>query len=212
MRNDKGELREWVSGKLDWKAKVVCENCNNTWMSRIESVHAKPSLTDLIVGKANIPISQSRANSIALFAFKTAVIFDHIARNRAPFFERSSRHEFRKSLTIPRNVGMWMAGFHPSGKGLAQTAYHDGAVSEANPILIYVCTYSIEHFALQIVGCKQQGYSRIASSHNFPAVRFWPEVPANLVWPPSSVLRTMGDFNSFADRWNDLDVTEVITP
>jgi hypothetical protein len=206
IRSNSGKLKEWVSDKLDWKAKVVCERCNNTWMNDIENNHAKPSMSDLITGKAGIPIPQSRANSIALFAFKTAVVFDHLRRDHEPFFERSSRHEFRKSLTIPPNLGMWMAAFLPVGKGLAQTAYHDGALSEANPIHMYVCTYGVEHFVVQVVGCQQQGYSHIASAYNFPAVRFWPQVPDNLVWPPSSALRTADEFQSFADRWVDLEV------
>src|SRR5882672_4728774 len=62
----------WSGSELDWTVKVVCEDCNTGWMSRMEEFHAKPSMSDLIVGKLDIPIPQSRANSIALFAFKTA--------------------------------------------------------------------------------------------------------------------------------------------
>lgn len=56
-------ISEWVSERLDWKAKVVCEKCNNTWMSDIENNHAKPAVTDLIVGKVDVPIPRSRARS-----------------------------------------------------------------------------------------------------------------------------------------------------
>jgi hypothetical protein len=207
MRNDKGEvIANWVSGKLNWTAKVVCGRCNSTWMSDIETNHAKPSMTDLISGKLNIPIPQSRANSIALFAFKTAVIFDHLTRDREPFFDRSVRHEFRKSLTIPSDVAMWMAGFLPRGKGEAQTVYHEGGLSEANRIEMYVCTYSVERFVIQVVGCRHQGYSSIASAQEFPAVRFWPKIRDGFIWPASDVLRSVDEFNSFATRWRGLEV------
>jgi len=40
---------------MDWKVRVVCEKCNNTWMSDIEHNHAKPVLTPLVTGQMNIP-------------------------------------------------------------------------------------------------------------------------------------------------------------
>jgi hypothetical protein len=75
-----------IAKELDWTAKVVCKPCNETWMSKIEGDHAKPSMEDLITGKLDIPIMQSRANSIALFGFKTAVVLDHLRRDPEPFF------------------------------------------------------------------------------------------------------------------------------
>src|ERR1700677_4836142 len=75
-----GFVREWKSSELDWKAKVVCGPCNNTWMSEIESKHAKPVMTPLIKGDSAFPIGSSEAHSLALFAFKTAVVLDHAHR------------------------------------------------------------------------------------------------------------------------------------
>src|SRR5713101_1714265 len=78
-KNEKGEIvADWSSEDLNWKARVVCETCNNTWMSNIET-NAKSAMSGLIRGETGV-ISQSCADSIALFAFKTAVIFDHIRR------------------------------------------------------------------------------------------------------------------------------------
>jgi hypothetical protein len=140
-KNEKGEIIvDRISDNLDWKAKVVCEPCNNTWMSEIESKHAKPAMKDLIAGDLDIPVSQARARSIALFAFKTAVIFDHMKRDREPFFLRSVRHRFREHLAIPPQVRMWMARFVPMGKGEAHACYHEGEISLTNRLKLYVCT------------------------------------------------------------------------
>ena len=68
--DEKGQITEWQSKSLDQKARVVCEECNGTWMSDIESQHAKPVMTPLIQGELHIPLSQPNARSIALFAFK----------------------------------------------------------------------------------------------------------------------------------------------
>ena len=114
-----GTEQRFPRAKLDWKAKVVCETCNSTWMSEIESQHAKPSMSDLISGKLDIPIDLPRAASIAVFAFKSVVVVDHMARGRMPFFSQFARYAFARTHTIPANVNMWLAGFLPMGTGVS---------------------------------------------------------------------------------------------
>ena len=121
--------RNWSANQIDWKAKVVCEPCNNGWMSRIEQEHAKPAMADLIAGKVDIPIPQSRATSIAFFAFKTAVVVEYLSRGRKyHFFPREVRFRFRQSLDIPPTVNMWMARYLPRGQGRCWTSYHEQTV------------------------------------------------------------------------------------
>src|SRR6185437_5187619 len=107
-----GTHSELNTSTLDFKAKVVCENCNQTWMSDIEGQHAKPVLTPLITGETGIHVGLSEARSMALFSFTTAVILDHSARRgQVPFFDRIARHNFREKLAIPGNVQMWLCAF-----------------------------------------------------------------------------------------------------
>ena len=47
-QDGKGRAEKWHADKIDWKARVVCRDCNNGWMSDLESTLAKPSLTPLI--------------------------------------------------------------------------------------------------------------------------------------------------------------------
>jgi hypothetical protein len=206
-KNQKGEIvRAWESTKLDWKAKVVCSKCNSTWMSNIENYHAKPSLTDLIAGKLDIPINQSRAHSIALFGFKTAVIFDRIVRNRDGFFERSVRHSFRQSLSIPWNVNMWMAGFLRGGNGHVHTGYHESTLA-TYPLKTYVCTYAVGHFVFQVIAADlPPGFFQIAPTPGFEEVTipFWPRIPDGFVWPLTDVLKTVVDFDAFSMRWQNV--------
>ncbi len=209
IRNEKGEITDqWQMPALDWKAKVVCEPCNNGWMSDIESQHAEPALRDLILGKLDIPITQSRARSIALFAFKSAVVFNHMRTAGEPFFPQSVRQGFRDTLTIPDSVNMWMAGFLPIGKGEVHACYHDGAVG-GHSIKLYVCTYAVGHFVFQVLAVNQDGLRSIASRRQGfeqVAVRFWPTLPADLQWPLADVLRTVGDFDRYSTRWQDVMV------
>jgi hypothetical protein len=72
-----GEIRTWRKRKLDAKLPVVCEPCNNGWMSDLENKDAKPAIKDLIVSDKIVKLSPERLKSIARFAFKTAVVADH---------------------------------------------------------------------------------------------------------------------------------------
>jgi len=210
-KNQKGEIiREWSSDKLDWTARVVCEQCNNTWMSDIES-QAKPVLSQFILGEAQA-ISQSQADSIALFAFKSAVIFDHIRFDHAPpFFSRSARLGFRKERAIPATVRMFIGGYLPRGKGEVLSCYHEGTLSGTEKVVLYVCTYAAGHLVFQVVSYKQRGFTKIRvqpkNLRSF-AVEFWPWVAGGTAaWPPVGVLQDPQQFDSFSSRWRELTAT-----
>lgn len=214
MKNEKGEVvHERITKGLDWTAKVVCADCNNTWMSAIENNHAKPAMTDLIRGKVDIPIDESRARSIALFAFKTAVVFDHIQRDQQPFFLRTIRHRFREARAIPpTTVKMWMAGFLPTARGEVHTFYSEGNLTPTNHLRLYVCTYAVGHFVFQVVADRQQGFVPFGpiADYSHIAIPFWPtsDLPRGFVWPPKAILRTVKDFDDFSERWRTINVLQ----
>lgn len=204
------EKKDWSSSQLNWKAKVVCEPCNNGWMSEIESLHAKPAMTDLIDGKLNIPLPQSRAYSIALFAFKTTVILEHLNRSRSVrFFPRQIRHRFRQTLEIPHNVRMWMTGFLPPGQGRCFTSYHE--LPNSDSLELYVCTYGIGRFVFQVVAERRPTFLTLFPILGFEylAVPFWPHIPDGFEWPPEAILETVKDFDSFAMRWQRLNIRNL---
>ena len=106
---------QWEHAGLDMRANVVCRDCNNTWMSDIEHHHAKPAMSDLILGKRVEEITAAQAHSISLFAFKTAVITNHMLPEDEEFFDISQRYAFRESLFIPPKVGMYVLEVFPLG-------------------------------------------------------------------------------------------------
>jgi hypothetical protein len=176
-------------------------------MSGVENDYARPSMSELIAGKLNIPIDQARADSIALFGFKTSVILDHLRRDAEPFFERAARHEFRNSLTVPDNLRMWLTGFLTPGRGEISTSYGKASPGSEKNLELYVCTYAIERLVLQIVAFKQSGILKVAPKDNFLAVPFWPQIVPNFVWPPADILRNVAEFNLFSDRWINVTAT-----
>lgn len=200
------------SATLDWTVKVVCENCNITWMSDIEREHAIPAMTPLILGNEVMGITQLQADSISLFAFKTAVILNCSDRKRQPFFSRYVRHEFRTSHGIPLSTRMWLAGFGPFEQGNIQAVYHEGNMSTGHRVQFYLCTFSVGHLVFQVVSLKNFFGPRVAirpADDNFLAIPFWPSVPSGVVWPLSHVLASPAEFNAFAERWESVFVRRV---
>jgi hypothetical protein len=208
--NDAKE-KEWQWNSLDFKTKVVCKRCNETWMSATENQHAKPVLTPLITGEVDIPIDLAKARSMAIFSFKTAVVLDHARRDReSPFFDRDARHLFRETLRIPLNVQMWFCTYRGHrGNGAFLTFYHQPEAASGENWLMYVCTFAIGNIAIQVVAVKDKTERVIFTptiNSEFLPIPFWPGLQADYVWPGSPALRSEEDFRSFAGRWKTIEV------
>jgi hypothetical protein len=181
--------QQWERDELNWKAYVVCEPCNNGWMSNIEKWRAKPAMEDLIIGKGlDFTIGQSRANDIAIFSFKTAVILDHLVEGRERFFARSVRHNFRRTLEIPPHVRMWFAGYFYRTAGRATSFYYGLPGSEK--LELYVLNYYVGHFVIQLVVQSELFLRHISPDKRYEgiAVPFWPRIPDSFSWPPPNII------------------------
>jgi hypothetical protein len=206
ITNSDGLHVEHDSPELNWKVKVVCESCNSGWMSEIEAKHAQPVMSPLILGQTGIPISQADARSIALFAFKTAVIIDGIRTQKGvdAFYSPQVRATFRNHLGIPPNVNMWMCAYvSRHQRADVSSAYYKGSAPFVGPFQFHVCTYSAGSFAFQLVSLKGFGTGRIVPEVKFDhlSVPFSPSIPRIFVWPPRFALRSIEEFNEYHRRW-----------
>jgi hypothetical protein len=207
-KDGKGRISEWSSLKIDWKARVVCGPCNNGWMSDIESQHAMPVLTPFIVGEVrNIPITQGIARSLALFAFKTAVVMDHAHHRGKPWFSKRLRYAFREDQTISSEVQMWMCGTFGKRRAIdLHSGYFSGNLPLAYPVNSYVCTVAIGHLVFQVHNSKHFGKTRLYPLPIFDAVAvpFWPRLPMGVSWPFQANLEGKRDFDEFSMRWKSI--------
>ena len=169
------------------------------------SPHAKPILTPLIRGESSIPIKKSNARSIALYAFKTAVVVDAAARRPSGlFFSRRLRHAFKQHLHIPTIVQMWMCACIPRrGVGL-EYGYFRGQVPPAYSTQFYVCTCRLGNFVFQLVTVKQPGLLGFVPFPGFEnlLISFWPEIIPGFIWPgnPPRFIR-QERFKELHQRW-----------
>lgn len=208
--------RMWSDPDIDITAKVVCKPCNEGWMSNLESRHAKDAMTNLILGNQEFIISHAQAHAVARFAFKTAVVVDHMKRDGDLFFPRSVRHHFRHSLKIPRFVRMWLCGYRPMGSGNLLPYWFERSFPSGEFLRLYSCTYSVGHFVFQSVAVNCSGIPSFSPQETFDnlSIPFWPNLPVGIQWPPQDVLRTKQDFERFAERWEriTLNYPSVKTP
>jgi len=205
-----GRVFAFGAAELNWKEKVVCGDCNSGWMSAIESDHAEPMLTPLIVGQIGIPISEEWSRSIALFAFKTAAVIDlmpEIKKRTSSFFSKRIRTDFRKNLTIPPSVWMWMCAYIPEHyrADVFASAYHT-EVPVIGPMQFYIVTYAIGHFVFQVLSLKSIYTGRIRieagdTTFNRAAVQFWPKIAPKFVWPRPFAIRSVEELEKFHRRW-----------
>jgi len=190
----------WTASKINIKAKVVCRDCNNGWMSRLENDFAKPAMADLILGKRIGELSKKRARGLSLFAFKTAVISNFTLPEKEWFFDTSDRHAFRRSLTIPPNVSMYLVGMAELFHG----ASFSHNVSWAD-LSLNVCSFCVGHMGFQVVSGKGR-----LSTGNFQCIPTPPGLVAcvypnldQISWPRQKVLGVQA-FNDFDARWNSI--------
>jgi hypothetical protein len=193
------------SEKIDWNAKVVCGNCNNTWMNDIENIHGKPVLTPFITGEIGMPITQEMARSIAIYAFKTAVVANHAARSLQPYFSARLRHAFRVDRSLPAGVSIWICGIkHHRGNVEVKTNYYATQLSPTYRTLMYTFTCGIGFFVVQVVYVKQFGQVRFRPLAGFEdiGIPVWPAILPDATWPGRYVLDgSREDFEGFSDRW-----------
>jgi hypothetical protein len=146
---------QWKSRAIDLKAHVVCEECNSTWMSAVDE-EAKKTMKDMIRYAGWVSLLPKGIASIAVFAFKTAVVADHVRPKRKPFFSPASRRRFATTREIPHGVQMWLGLFR--GKHLLSGRYttHYARINTGRfrGHEIYIFTYVAGYLALQVTAFR----------------------------------------------------------
>jgi hypothetical protein len=186
------KITEWDAFEMDHKTKVVCKRCNETWMSSLESLHAKPALLDLIISNKRTVLSTEKLVTISAYAFKAAVIGDHMQRNKLPFFPEQMRYDFSHTLRTPPGFHVWIghlaADIEPL-QAIFRRRYWDATSKTAFGFKLYVCTWGVGNFVLQSAAIIDENNTfHIGQDHYWDsfAIPIWPMLsgPLIAVWPP----------------------------
>jgi len=214
-----GDFEEWKTVGIIQTAKIVCADCNNGWMSNLESQHAKPTLSDMIRYGGAVSILPSGIASIAAWAFKMTVIANFVGALKAqPYFTSAERYDFAKTLKIPNGVQMWLFSLNTPGRVTGKFNSHLGRfpINVKYAFELYIATFAIGYLGIQVVGSRWDNPHLSAIMGAFPGLREpdkWdgatvPLLPSNglpVRWPPRFNL-TSNVIDEFCNRWKQLKV------
>jgi hypothetical protein len=212
-------MKQWETQSFDLKAKVVCAQCNNGWISDLENKEGKPLLKDLIRHDAPVTFLPRGVRSLASFAMKSAFIADCINVDREPFFDAATRKAFAATLRPPDGMHMWVCCLkQPRGKrhGIYKTRYGRPRSVVKDSVEVFVFTFSIECLLLQIAYVRWLHPSRDKTALpklsqearlDSLSIAFWPPNFLNgvVTWPPERHLPS-DHAEMFADRFGKVNI------
>lgn len=210
-RRDKNNFKvsTWETPELNLKARVVCGPCNNGWMSDIDGNEAKPILRHLIVDLTPREISLHRLISIAIFAFKTGVVADHMGNGGTPIFTKAERYTFRESLSLPAGLFMWIGALNTYNRGIFKSRHLVPETRSENDLGLYVLTYAAGHFVVQLAVARWATHNpkrplppiiEQGGEWSSRLIPFYPPVAGSIMWPARELL-THHTLDELTDRW-----------
>lgn len=130
------------------KVRAVCRQCNNGWMSDLESTN-KPLIGSLI-HDVSLPLDSTQQSNLAAWMIKVAMLIDFMNRERPQFYRTEERTSLRAHLAIPDGTTIWIGrnptsnSFHAGG---TDVWFDKGAVTKVAHG--NVTTVIIGHLAIQ---------------------------------------------------------------
>jgi hypothetical protein len=186
----------WPSDEPDFKVKAVCGECNNVWLSDLEK-DAKPVLTPMIHGQPTT-LEARDAELVALWAAKTALVFDALDPETYRVARPEHRRELHDTRKPPARTFVWLtatdeeSGFTRRAFGYtgSEDALDRAAHVHGQPPPWYCNTLIVGRLVLfpawlpveygQVPKCRGQLARAL--------VRVWP-FRSPVVWPPPAIIR-----------------------
>ena len=176
------------------KVRVVCETCNNGWMSRLETA-AKPFLTPLITGTP-CTVTAAAIQATARWIVMKVMVAEHNLKGDA-VSTGEQRGSFRATLAIPGDFRIWIGR---CGVGGWQTAYwrHCATVSLSPDIMpehrfknLHSVTFGIGQLLVFVLHTTVSGLDLdVGLSRSGMMVSLWPPI-APFAWPPTRTLTSL---------------------
>lgn len=201
--------QSWRSTTIDNTSKIVCRNCNSTWMSQLQRSVAT-LVSALAFDSAPRELSQEQQERLSAWAFMTAALIDSATPRAEPrFMDHSIRVGFRVTRDIPLGTQVWIAKYQDDDAkqvcGQHRAVYLPPAGTSAFTRLLLANVFC-GHFALQVA------YPRCYAGHRAPClfeapsmaaatVRVWPVQRNVATWPPAETLNHQSYQRFRVDRW-----------
>lgn len=205
------ETRRYKAKSINITRPVVCERCNNGWMSEITN-DAKKTLEGCIRYHRAVTLLPLGVLTISAFTFLKACVLDQSLDSK-PFFLPSVRAKFRDTCITPDGVQIWMACYRNPDRTSGHTWHHTIKLHSGrfSGFDIFVFTYMIGYVTLQLTAFRWTKQARFkeaapclvpADFWNKATVPIWP-YQSPVLWPPEQYLDSRA-LELFRDRFSRL--------
>ena len=207
-----GKSPERILPSPERKFKCVCTDCNEGWMSDLET-ESRP-LIGAMLNSVSIVLDSAAQRQAAIWATKCAMVSDAIVKqDRSLCFNQDQRERLRITGSMPSSTTIWMGRFCKRSLAYFGTDVwltHKGVPKAGRGS---ISTFVVGHLVFQIATLTEapkdaQGPIRVETK-NGPwtdtLVSIWPIVDTvSVVWPPRiSFTNDGGRFTigRLMDRW-----------
>jgi hypothetical protein len=217
-------IRQYPKREIDIASDVVCDTCNNNWMSEITTA-SKAVLEGFIRYERAATLLELGILTVACFAFMKAAVLDaEYSTEREPFVLRSDCTRFRRWMTgesatpwLPNGLQIWIAWYRRE-RQMETRAWVNGLNFPSGMFhgykVLYI-TYSLGAFVLQLTLPRWTKYRRPrnvpfitqATYWDVASTPIWPNVPT-AVWPPTKYL-DYSALENFVERFRTVAVGSV---
>jgi hypothetical protein len=181
--------------------KKFCRNCNNGWMSRLESA-VRRTMGGLINDIA-MELDAEQQRALALWAVKTAMVIEGVKQAKNGFYTPEERSAFRQTLVPPMQTAVWLGRCTQSNNlhGEARKL-HVSNPTATNPLEDgCATTFVIGRLVMQVLSVKRKpnamhGSLRLrmrSGPWDKKLVQIWPVENQRVVWPPPESFSDLDD-------------------
>jgi hypothetical protein len=108
MRRSGKRPASWESSGLDVRVKQVCRECNNTWMSELET-RSRPLVSELATDARTAPLSHAEQITLSAWLYKTAIMLALAYPAEDRFVLPGDYHYFYEHRRPPHGTTIWIA-------------------------------------------------------------------------------------------------------
>ena len=186
---------------------MVCQECNNTWMSRLENRGVKPFLEPMLTNKHAATLNETQQRNLARWAVIKVLLMEHAMRQRRAHLRPAVGYApsdpelawlYGNDDPPPRSR-VWLGAFDARGRILVTTQSRlltsASTPSAAPTVPAHMTTLTIGYVLLQVFSTNFV----LADAGSVPAYdadppqpyaqalsRIWPIGRSALQWPPGT--------------------------
>jgi hypothetical protein len=190
------DRREWDARPFRERVRVVCQRCNNVWMSQLEDA-VKPIMIPML---KHVPcvIDRRAQELLATWALKTCLVFQASQTGAPPIAPRIHYTHVAREHTPPSQVSIWLTSHYRARFDGINSVYvqrplglrsSDARFAPKDDVA-YLCFLAVSWVGFVIGGHAYATDSHIVYDGQLgdALLQVWPVGPDPIHWPPRTMM------------------------